>query len=211
MFRYLFGLEMQTGDSRPDHPARFSGMRCPRVMLVACLALALVLAGCAGIDVTTIGTDAARDASARGFRYYQSAPFLFVASDGKGGVTGVIKFLPDTTQKMSIRPYAFASSNETTLTFDGGVLSGASTVVDETTVPSAALDALAKVLTAAARASLAAPDVVDDATVPVPYLFRIVQKGDTIELRGGPLDGAALDPDGTRKMIIRVTIARAGG
>jgi hypothetical protein len=112
---------------------------------------------------------------------------------------------------MSIRPYAFASSNDATLAFDGGVLSRAATVVDETAVPSAALDALARALAAAAKASLASSELELDATVPVPYLFRIVQKDDVIELRGGPMQGAALDAGRTQKMVIRVTLARAGG
>ncbi len=188
--------------------------RCSRMLLfhgmrVACIAAALC--GCAGLEVNTLGADPARDAAARGFRYYQSAPFLFVVSDGKGGLAASIKFLPDTTQKMSIRPYAFASSNDATLTFDGGLLSRAATVVDETAVPSAALDALARALAAAAKASLASSEQALDATVPVPYLFRIVQKDDVIELRGGPMQGAALDAGRTQKMVIRVTLAKAGG
>jgi len=176
---------------------------------VACVAAAL--SGCAGLEVTTLGADPARDAAARGFRYYQSAPFLFVVSDGKGGLAASIKFLPDTTQKMSIRPYAFASSNDATLAFDGGVLARASTVVDETAVPSAALDALARALAAAAKASFAPSELESDATVPVPYLFRIVQKDDVIELRGGPMQGAALAAGRTQKMVIRVTLTRGGG
>jgi|KBSSwiStaDraftv2_1062776.scaffolds.fasta_scaffold401712_2 hypothetical protein len=186
-------------------------MRPIALLRLAFPSVVAALAGCAGLDVTTLGADAAADRAARGFRYYQSAPFLFVVSDGKGGVNASIRFLPDTTQKMSIRPYAFASSNEATLTFDGGVLTRAATEVDETAVASAALDALAKALAAAARASLAAAEFDADPTAPVPYLFRIVQKDDAIELRGGPLQGAALDPSRTRKMVIRVTLAKAGG
>lgn len=182
-------------------------MRFVHRVRVLCVAAALT--GCAGLDVNTLGADPARDAAARGFRYYQSAPFLFVVSDGKGGLNASIKFLPDTTQKMSIRPYAFASSNDATLEFAGGVLSRAATVVDETAVPIAALDALAKALVAAAK--VAAPELDADATVPVPYLFRIVQKDDVIELRGGPLQGAALDPTRSQKMVIRVMLARPGG
>lgn len=203
------GRSLLRADSNRRDAAQHLRMSLSRGLRVACTAAALT--GCAGLEVTTLGADPARDVAARGFRYYQSAPFLFVVSDGKGGLTASIKFLPDTTQKMSIRPYAFASSNDATLTFDGGVLSRAATVVDETAVPIAALDALARALAAAAKASLASSELELDATVPIPYLFRIVQKDDVIELRGGPLQGAALDSGRTKKMVIRVTLARAGG
>jgi hypothetical protein len=179
--------------------------------LAATALLAAMLGGCAGLDVIPIGNPGARDSSARGFRYYQPAPFLFIYSDGKGGLVSQIKYLPDTTQKMSVQPYAYLASNDSTLQFDAGMLTQAVAVVDETVVPSAALDALAKALGAAAKAALNAPEATNEARVPVPYLFRIIVKGDAIELRGGPLNGAALAPDGKTKMVIRATIAKQGG
>lgn len=183
-------------------------------MLFRLLFLVLVtctVSACAGLDVKPIGTDAKLDKDARGFRYYQPAPFLFIYSDGKGGIVSQIKFLPDTTQKMSAQPYAYLSSNESTLQFDAGILTVASVVVDETVVPSAALDSLAKTLGAAAKAALNAPQATQEAIVPVPYLFKIVLNGDNIELRGGAMNGAALTPDGKEKMVIRATIVKREG
>ena len=182
-----------------------------RIRISIAVLLASTLSACAGLNVTPIGTSAELDKTAHGFRYYQPAPFLFVHSDGKGGLTSQIKFLPDTTQKMSVQPYAYLASNESTLQFDAGMLTQAAAVVDETVVPAAALDSLAKVLSAAAKAAMNVPEATNDATVPVPYLFKIVIKGNVIELRGGPMNGAALTPDGKAKMVIRATIAKKEG
>ncbi len=168
------------------------------------------LYACAGLSVETLGKDAERDKAARGFRYYQPAPYLFVHSDGKGGIVSEIKFLPDISQKMSAKPYAYFATNESTLQFDAGMLTQAAAIVDETIVPGATVDALAKVLGAVVKTAFNAPGETNIATVPVPYLFKIVVKDNTIELRGGPEKGAAVDKNG-QKMVIRVTIAEQGG
>jgi hypothetical protein len=173
--------------------------------------LAGALSACAGLNVTPIGTSKELDEAAHGFRYYQPAPYLFVYSDGKGGLVSQIKYLPDTTQKMSVQPYAYLASNESTLQFDAGMLTQAAAVVDETVVPAAALDSLAKVLAAAAKAAMNVPEAANETKVPVPYLFKIVVKGNLIELKGGPMNGAALTQDGKEKMVIHATIATKGG
>ena len=177
-----------------------------RIRIPIAVLLAGALSACAGLDVMPIGTSAELDGAARGFRYYQPAPFLFVHSDGKGGLISQIKFLPDTTQKMSARPYAYLASNESTLQFDAGMLTQAAEVVDETVVPAAALDGLAKALAASAKAAMMVPEAADEARVPVPYLFKIVVRNNVIELRGGPMNGAALKQDGKEKIVIRATI-----
>lgn len=179
-----------------------------RTNILIAVLLAGALSACAGLNVTPIGTSTELDKAAQGFRYYQPAPYLFVYSDGKGGLISQIKYLPDTTQKMSVQPYAYLASNESTLQFDGGMLTQAAAVVDETVVPTAALDSLAKVLAAAAKAAMNVPEATNEASVPVPYLFKIVIKGNVIELKGGPMNGAALTSTGKEKMVIRATIAK---
>jgi hypothetical protein len=176
---------------------------CGSITFIAAWLLTLLLVGCAGLTVETVGTDKTKDANARGFRYYQGAPFLFVRPDGKGGLTGEIKYLADTTQIVSARPFAYASSNETTLKFSGGMLSQASVVVDETAVVNASLDALSKVLLTTAKAAFDAPTKAAEGTVPLPALFRIVLEGDTIVLRGGE----PLGKDG-KPLIIRATLVK---
>src|ERR1700734_920035 len=94
------------------------------------------LTGCAGLDVVPVPNDSV-DAAARGYRFYQQAPFLFVRSDGKGGLSRDIVYLPDTNQKMSAQPYAYLASINATLSFSNGSLTEASAVGDETVIPAA--------------------------------------------------------------------------
>ena len=147
---------------------------------------AMVLSSCAGIDAKMVSPSAESD----GFRYYETAPFLFIHSDGKGGLTSEIVWLPDTTQLMSIKPYAWLASNNVALTFLNGTLTEASSQGDETAVLGAGLDAIAKVLGVAAAADLTQQ-------APPPYLFKIVIKGDNISLiGGGPLSVCVKDTTG---------------
>lgn len=150
--------------------------------------LAAVLCGCAGVEFESLGSDKTRDEAARGFRYWQPAPFLFVRSDGQGGVAAEIKWLPDTTQKMSARPYAWGASNQSKLTFAEGVLTGATVTVDETAIVNASLAALSKVLVATAKGAMDAGSA-PDGQVPVPLIYKIEIEGDTVKLTGGKTIG----------------------
>jgi len=157
------------------------------------------LSGCAGM---TFSSDQITK-DLHGVRYYQTAPFLFVRSDGKGGLTSEIVYLPDTTEVMSVRPYAFMATNDAALTFTNGVLTEASATVDETVVPNAFVDALGKVATAAMAADLPAGA---DASVPPPYLFKITVDGQKITLEGG----AAIGTKGEQPATIKVTVSAGG-
>jgi hypothetical protein len=139
------------------------------------------LAGCAGLSVEAIGnTGQAADAKATGVRFYQEAPFLFVYADGKGGVGTDIKWLPDTTQLMSASPYAVLSKNETTMEFLSSALTTSTVVVDDTIVVNASLEALGKVLAAAAANTASESEL---PPVPAPKLYRIIVNGDANPLR----------------------------
>jgi len=150
--------------------------------------LVLCLSGCAGLKVVPINPGGIPDSKAHGFRYYQASPFLLVATDNKGGLTSQILYLPDTTKKMSVQPFSYFATNESTLKFDNGVLTQAAATVDETVVPKAILDAMKDVLTAAAKA--AAFNVADDVQTPAPApsLFKIVVRGGEVVLLGGQGD-----------------------
>jgi hypothetical protein len=148
-------------------------MRASEVALAhrACFALlAALLSGCAGFTTANVDTEEA-DAKARGFRYYESAPFLVVFYDGEEFLTTEVLFLPDTTRKRSIQPYSYAASNKATFTFAEGRLTGAKAVVDETVLPSAIISALEKAALADLRskAKEAKPE-------PSLHLFRIVKR-----------------------------------
>src|SRR5262249_38165878 len=116
----------------------------------------------------------------------ESAPFLFVHSDGKSGLTGEIVFLPDTTRQRSIRPYATWASNDATLMFTNGVLTQAKEDVDQTQVAAAALDGLTKVLSTAGLNAIEEKRAQKVLAAPPPYLFKIVVNGSTVTLKGGP-------------------------
>lgn len=77
---------------------------------------ALPFAGCAGVSYTSIPNETA-DRHARGFRYYDTSPYVLVKTNNQGGLDSSVLYLPDTTKKRSARPYAFLATNTTTLTF----------------------------------------------------------------------------------------------
>lgn len=165
-----------------NHPSRRA--------LVSTLA-SFALVGCAGVEVSNVASDLA-DADARGFRYYDTSPFILVYADGQGGLTSQVLYLPDTTKKRSIRPYAYGASNQATLTFDNGRLSSAKAVIDETSLPNAVLSGLEKVALANIKAFNAGRE-----TIPPPKLFRIVFRNEKWELEGG----TTLDADGNASAI----------
>lgn len=158
--------------------------------------LAALLTACAGARVTRVLPG--KDSEAHGFRYYQSSPYLIVHTDNKGGLTSRIEYLPDPNRLMSYEPYSKLSSNATTLEFKNGVLTGATSDIDETVVPIAALKGVEAVLSAALKASLL--DKVGTTTVPLPALFKIVFDRDGgVRLVGGPPMG-----DDDKPLTIRV-------
>jgi hypothetical protein len=143
-----------------------------------------VLSACAGLEVKD--ASGAADDTVEGIRYYESSPYLLVHTDNAGGLTTRIVHLPDRTKKRSIRPYATLASGEGTFEFRNGVLTGMQSDGDAGVIPRAiagALETAAKAAIAAGRGS----DLESDApsTVPAPYLFKIVVRGDHVELIGG--------------------------
>jgi len=171
-------------------------------LLLSAACIGICLSGCAGLDVHRV----TEDKDARGYRYYDTAMFLMVTPDGKGGVTSQILALPDTTHVNSARPYAFLASNNTTLSFSNGTLTEASLVGDETAVPNAFLDALTK----GAVAGIAAADLPGGSqartAIPAPYLFKITVNGTTVNLKGGQATGV-----GGKPISINVNLVASGG
>lgn len=157
-------------------------MTARTVLPIACI---LLLAGCAGAKVRLI-PDAATDARVEGVRYYEPAPFILVFPDGKGGLDASLIYLPDTTRKLAVRPYAMLAKNKTTLNFTGGVLDDAESVIDETVVPKSLIEAAKSVVLK--RINPTADEGSDgkplDVTVAPPALFRVYVDADGIQLRG---------------------------
>lgn len=165
---------------------------------VYCVAL---VSGCAGVSVVPVGENQTPESKANGVRFYQEAPFLFVYPDGKGGIAAEVKWLPDTRQTLSARPYSFLAKNDTTLEFTASTLKSATMTVDETAVVKASLTALGKVLAATVANTKGGSNEI---SVPAPRLYRIVVDDDnnTLGLEGGDvLDGAG------QPMVIKLTVA----
>jgi hypothetical protein len=167
-----------------------------RATLASVLLPLCLCTGCAGIRVESIADPSSAattpdprtaDSVARGFRFYEIAPFLLVHTDNKGGLSSQIVYLPDTTRKMSARPYAWGATNESVLKFDTGTLTEASATIDQTVIPKAALDAVKDVLAAFVMAANAiGKDVPMQTTAPTPAIYKIVVNGDALQLIGGP-------------------------
>jgi hypothetical protein len=162
----------------------------------------ILLAGCAGYSASPIHTNEL-DIKAKGVRYYEVAPFLLVYSDGKGNLTSQIVMMPDTSKKMVMNLYAYASKNNSTLTFENGVLTSSKFVLDSTTVPSALIDTIQTLGTAAVSAAFNAPNAGTTRTIPAPYLFKIVVDNNGTRLVGGQ----GVGPDG-QTLIVHVSVTK---
>jgi hypothetical protein len=146
--------------------------------ILAVLLVWVQFAGCAGVQVGPVPDDQA-DRRATGFRYYEPAPYILVYTDNKGGLVSKVVFLPDLTNKMSIRPYNYLSSSNVQLSFENGMLVSSESQVDETVLPKAVIAAAEKA--AAAMAGFNAPPVRGN-KIPAPYLVKIVIAKDSVIL-----------------------------
>jgi hypothetical protein len=163
----------------------------------------VTFAGCAGFSAKPI-PDITTDDKVNGIRYYEPAPFILVHTDGKGGLVSRLLYLPDTTQKMSIEPYAYLAKNKTTLTFTNGMLVFSKSEVDETIVPKSIIENLKTAAVAAAKKGFDAPQMDTVTKVPAPALFRVI-----VDPNGGIylLGGYGLDPNGDKRQDIRVVVS----
>jgi hypothetical protein len=147
-----------------------------QVLQAACVAGLALQGGCAGISA---GADTESvEAPVDGIRYYEPAPFLLVYADGRGALKTEVLYLPDTTRKRVIDPYAVLASNNATLSFKDGTLTGTRSEVDETVVPAAVLESLKVAAVAAAAFARPGEAALPEAMLPPPALFRIVHDPD---------------------------------
>lgn len=177
--------------------------------------LCLVLSGCAGMSVKPITDE--QDACtgehsfwgcATGIRYYESAPYLLVYSDGKGGLTTSIEHLPDLSRKYNAEPYNFLASNETELTFNNGMITMSSNVGDSAILPKAVIEGVKAVAQSLASArAFSKVDATGDFEIPPPQLWRIylndgvTAKDKTVSF----IKAQGTDPD-EKPMRIKVTL-----
>lgn len=143
---------------------------------------ALFVAGCAGVSYTSI-PDAAADRTSRGFRYYDTSPYILVKTNNQGGLSSEIIYLPDTTKKRAARPYSFLAKNDTTLTFgaagsEGLTLTSGSSDANAAEVP----EAIAKALGDVAKQAATGGAFLKTSQVPKQTKEKVAEKAPTFAL-----------------------------
>lgn len=166
----------------------------------AAAAATALLSACAGYTVKPVADDA-EDAQVDGIRYYEVAPYLLVYGDGKGGITSRIEMMPDLSRKRAIDLHAFASKNDTTLTFVNGMLASSKFIVDDTVIPAAIVDTIKTLGVTAVTNAMNDPNTGNVRQIPPPYLFKIVIDRDGTRLVGGPAKNAKGGP-----VVIKVAV-----
>lgn len=146
----------------------------------------LLFAACVACSATVTYQRVADDATATGVRYYESAPYLLVYSDGKGGLKWQILYLPDQSHIMTASPEVRGGKTQMTLYFQNGTLGTSSTGGDTTTIPSAILAAAQAAVPVIAAALVA--EKAQSPEFPKPYLYKIVWNGTAVEFQGGQAD-----------------------
>jgi len=124
-----------------------NSMRATFIMLLAnpwrllgVVAIALCVAGCAGVTFKPV-TD---DTTATGLRYSDSAPYLFMVKGPNGKWNSQLVYLPDQTRKYQANVWAFLAQNNSSFTYStNGVLTDTSSTLDTTVIPQAILQAAA--------------------------------------------------------------------
>lgn len=139
----------------------------------------LVCAVCTACTATV--TYQPETAHSKGIRYYESAPYLLIYSDGKGGLKWQILYLPDQSHVMTASPVVRGGKTQMTLYFQNGVLGTSSVTGDTTAIPNAILSAAQ----AAIPLILAVAEKPAEQKFPRPYLYKIVVTGDSVQFIGG--------------------------
>jgi hypothetical protein len=152
-------------------------------------ALCVLLAGCSA----TV-THEVEKSDSTGIRYYRNAPYLLVYSDGRGGLSWQVIYMPDQSEIMTATPEVVGGATQMTLSFQNGVLSGSSVTGDTTAVPKAVISAILSALPLIAKSYAETQRL--PYGFPAPYLFKIVVRHNTASFIGGEgttSDGKAID------------------
>jgi hypothetical protein len=162
-----------------------------RLSLFSIGVVASLILACSGCTATV--TYQHEDAGPKGVRYYESAPYLLVYSDGKGGLKWQIYYIPDQSHIMTATPTVRGGKAQMTLYFVNGALSSSTVAGDTTTIPNAILaaaQAAIPLIAAAVVAEKSAPPP----GFPKPYLYKIIVSGSAVEFRGGQGDSSIRVP-----------------
>lgn len=146
-------------------------------MRLVAVALCLLVMGCAANVTHRLETS-----SSTGLRYYESAPYLLVYSNGTGGLVWQVLFLPDQSHVMEASPTILGGQTQMALKFQNGVLTSATSVGDTTAIPKAIIAAVQSALPLIAKAALESPA---EKTFPAPSIYKISVTGNTVTFNGG--------------------------
>jgi hypothetical protein len=171
--------------------------------LLSIFILLFYLVGCAGYKAEPVISE--NDKNLIGLRYYEPAPFLLIYSDGRGNLQSEILILPDLTKKMNINLYSYFANNNSTLTFEHGILKESKTVIDDLALPKAFIETIKTVGEAAIGTALNYPDSGVVRQFPAPYLFKIIIDKDGTKLIGGQGTGS----DG-KPLVININVTKTG-
>jgi len=146
---------------------------------ISFILISLVIFGCSATVTHQVATD-----TSTGIRYYDTAPFLIIYSDGMGGLKWQIRYLPDQTRVMTATPSIIGGRTEMSLYFQNGMLTSVSTVGDTTEVPKALINAAQTAL----PLLLAAAESPHQKGFPAPYIYKLVVENGNIKFVGGKGD-----------------------
>jgi uncharacterized protein YceK len=144
-------------------------------LLTVSFFLVVICSGCSSVDY---GTD---NPKSTGLRYYDSAPYLLVCSDGHGGLKWTILYLPDQSIVKTVTPATGWAHTEMTLNFQNGVLMTSSTMSDSTEIPKSIISAVQSALPAIAAAAAESSKL---PSFPAPYLYKLAWDGGTLQFIG---------------------------
>jgi hypothetical protein len=161
-----------------------------RVSLVLVSAVFFVVCLCGGCTATM--TYQREGIDSKGIRYYESAPYLLVYSDGKGGLKWQVLYLPDQSHIMTATPTVRGGKTQMSLYFQNGALTSSTVAGDTTAIPNAILAAAQSAIPVIAAAVLA--EKPEEPKFPEPYLYKILVSGGTVEFRGGQGDASIRVP-----------------
>ena len=149
--------------------------------------MCLAAVGCSATVTHTRLRTSQMDADDKGIRYLGTSPYLIAYSDGKGGIVTQIAYLPDPAKKMSAQPSSKMTDVTATMEFDRGVLTTSTETGDATAVSKAIIQAVEAFAPQLLKA-LNKVDTTNDYSVPAPYLFKIVVRGNDVYFLGGAGD-----------------------
>src|SRR5579862_1301277 len=159
----------------PEVCPDLAGRGMPRIWAVLG---AILLAGCSA----TV-THQSEQLASTGIRYYNNAPYLLIYSDGRGGLSWQVIYLPDQSEVMTATTEIQGGATQMTLYFQNGALSGTIATGDTTAIPKAVISTIQSALPLLTRSFAEGKKLPNG--FPAPYLYKLVVRQDVVHFIGG--------------------------